>query len=508
MRCRALRHRPALEPIAPLLQAKRDPRRASGPGGVSLANVPAHPGTKLPRQLKAGVESLAGVAMDDVRVHRDSSGPARIGALAYAKGSDIHLGPGQDGHLPHEAWHVAQQKQGRVKAGGGAAVNAEPALEAEADRMGLAASLGAASGEIGTPRAASAGAGVIQPKVIAGDTWLKPTDAVSPTLLTFIKKKKRYRLRDDFQSDLTAEPVHLMDMSKKYLLGETHGAAATDKWHEAVKFWSKVGKMFEWNKALPGSERREVGMPADDPQDQPLESRHAYTLIRVLQAHNELNVLGASWVRSLWFEPSGGTVRQTIVNAQEALSALELAKGDYDAFLTAYEGAGKHSKRSQQVYAFATEFRDVYQPAMVTLDGLLQRAIDAFDAFDPGASNVPQLKADFETALDEIAANRAFLSRMAAGLIGLTSGNYADEAERLGKFLTPTDTGQRSEILHALDPVRERAMAFNIVFAEPPLLVKLGDDHVDNLKKRIGPSAVAIHETESLEDVTKQPPEP
>ena len=37
-------------------------------------------------------------------------------------------------------------------------------------------------------------------------------------------------------------------------------------------------------------------MPAADPQDQPLENRHACTLIRVLQAHTELNVLGASWV--------------------------------------------------------------------------------------------------------------------------------------------------------------------------------------------------------------------
>ncbi|HAP61901.1 MAG TPA: hypothetical protein DCR93_21180, partial [Cytophagales bacterium] len=30
-------------------------------------------------------------------------------------GTDIHLAPGQQKHLPHEAWHVVQQKQGRVK---------------------------------------------------------------------------------------------------------------------------------------------------------------------------------------------------------------------------------------------------------------------------------------------------------------------------------------------------------------------------------------------------------
>jgi len=44
------------------------------------------------------------------------SEPAKLGALAYARGSDIHLGPGQEQHLAHEAWHVVQQKQGRVAA--------------------------------------------------------------------------------------------------------------------------------------------------------------------------------------------------------------------------------------------------------------------------------------------------------------------------------------------------------------------------------------------------------
>ena len=34
--------------------------------------------------------------------------------MAYAQGTDIHIGPGQGTHLPHEAWHVVQQKQGRV----------------------------------------------------------------------------------------------------------------------------------------------------------------------------------------------------------------------------------------------------------------------------------------------------------------------------------------------------------------------------------------------------------
>ena len=97
----------------------------------------------LPDQLKSRIESLSGFSMDDVKVHYNSSKPAEVGALAYALGNNIYIGAGQEAHLPHEAWHVVQQKQGRVKpttqAENGAAVNDNPSLEQEADKMGAKA---------------------------------------------------------------------------------------------------------------------------------------------------------------------------------------------------------------------------------------------------------------------------------------------------------------------------------------------------------------------------------
>ncbi|MEA3031645.1 MAG: hypothetical protein QOG13_2970 [Sphingomonadales bacterium] len=95
--------------------------------------------TGLPDRLKAGVESLSGLAMDDVRVHFDSAKPAQLEALAYTQGSEIHVGPGQERHLPHEAWHVVQQKQGRVRPTiqtKGVTINDDAALEREADLLG------------------------------------------------------------------------------------------------------------------------------------------------------------------------------------------------------------------------------------------------------------------------------------------------------------------------------------------------------------------------------------
>jgi len=99
--------------------------------------------TGLPDNLKSGIESLSGFSMDDVKVHRNSDKPAQLQAHAYAQGTDIHLGPGQEKHLPHEAWHVVQQKQGRVKPTmqmkGKVNVNDDDALEKEADVMGARA---------------------------------------------------------------------------------------------------------------------------------------------------------------------------------------------------------------------------------------------------------------------------------------------------------------------------------------------------------------------------------
>lgn len=96
--------------------------------------------TGLPDQLKSNIEALSGLSMDAVRVHYNSTKPAQLNALAYAQGSDIHLGPGQEQHLPHEAWHVVQQAQGRVRPtlqmAGGVAVNDDAGLEREADVMG------------------------------------------------------------------------------------------------------------------------------------------------------------------------------------------------------------------------------------------------------------------------------------------------------------------------------------------------------------------------------------
>ena len=95
--------------------------------------------TGLPDNLKSGIENLSGYSMDDVKVHYNSPKPSQLQAHAYAQGTDIHVASGQEQHLPHEAWHVVQQKQGRVKPTmqlQGINVNDDIGFEQEADIMG------------------------------------------------------------------------------------------------------------------------------------------------------------------------------------------------------------------------------------------------------------------------------------------------------------------------------------------------------------------------------------
>ena len=126
--------------------------------------------TGLPDNLKTGLEYLSGFSMNDVRVHYNSFKPAQMHSLAYTPGTDIHVAPGQEKHLPHEAWHVIQQMQGRVKSTfqmKGVEVNDDAGLEREADERGEALGQSrhqAVAKDLAIPETL-ADSSIIQPKV-------------------------------------------------------------------------------------------------------------------------------------------------------------------------------------------------------------------------------------------------------------------------------------------------------------------------------------------------------
>jgi len=98
--------------------------------------------TDMSDQLKSGLEELSGMNLSSIRVQFNSSKPSQLNAMAFTQGQDIHVGPGQEKHLPHEGWHAVQQMQGRVKPTmqtKGVSINDDSGLEKEADVMGAKA---------------------------------------------------------------------------------------------------------------------------------------------------------------------------------------------------------------------------------------------------------------------------------------------------------------------------------------------------------------------------------
>jgi len=130
--------------------------------------------TGLPDALKNGIEHLSGYAMDDVKVHYNSHKPAQLQAHAYAQGTSIYIASGQEKHLAHEAWHVVQQKQGRVKPTlqlkTNVSINNDSYLEKEADIMGqkvIQSMSYAANDEKQTTKLAGSSTGIVVQRVLS-----------------------------------------------------------------------------------------------------------------------------------------------------------------------------------------------------------------------------------------------------------------------------------------------------------------------------------------------------
>jgi hypothetical protein len=133
---------PAMQSAANASPRVKQLRASEAAANTAVMQRKKSNGTGLPDDLKAGIESLSGMSMDHVRVVYNSSKPAEVQALAYAEGSVIHVAPGQEAHLPEEAWHVVQQMQGKVKATtevNHSPVNDDRRLEDEAREMGAKA---------------------------------------------------------------------------------------------------------------------------------------------------------------------------------------------------------------------------------------------------------------------------------------------------------------------------------------------------------------------------------
>ena len=448
---------------------------APAPGPLTAA------GSGLPPPLRAGVERLSGFAMDDVRVHRNSPAPARLGALAYTQGSDIHLGPGQEHHLPHEAWHVVQQKQGRVQPTiqmKGVGVNTDSDLEAEADRQGSIAAALAPAGPEAVRREKCAARPVIQGKLQILGTILEEGKQIKkplpPKLVPYHQSQGVYQIRDDFEDDFK-DPVHLLAPDKVYLLGEQHDAS---KWAEQTKEWSSVDKMVEARKSFPGIVTEQI-----DPKDQPLESMHAFLLHTTLLARSQLMTLEADKGAI----PSAAVVENYLWYIGQILAS----KVGYTKLTKAIL-----ADQSQKPYAAETallgNLNSKYFNSIEIAKTLAGKLKADIAVKSPGKEVLDRIKDLKELLVGEAATFTALAADLAAA-IGIAPGSdkgKAIAAEAASKVaVAPSASAAMS--------VREAAMAANIKAAKRPLLVKVGDGHVESLGGLVDKS-IKVRATDTL----------
>lgn len=121
-------------------------------------------GTSLPGALRSKMERAFNFDFSGVRVH-ESGDAGSFGALAYARGSNLHFAPGQydpssqrgQELIGHELTHVVQQQDGRVSGKTqckGLMANEDTDLEDQADEWGARAARGESVGRSGNGGAA------------------------------------------------------------------------------------------------------------------------------------------------------------------------------------------------------------------------------------------------------------------------------------------------------------------------------------------------------------------
>jgi len=149
-------------PVRPTLDTLfGDPRTRALPAApadpvhetTSPSAAPAVRDLAMPSDLLARFEASFGQSFACV-AFREDAGPNPYGALAYTRGDEIRFAPGvadppsERGRalIGHELTHVVQQRAGGVSVAQGKAatsgVHASPALEREADVLGLDAAAG------------------------------------------------------------------------------------------------------------------------------------------------------------------------------------------------------------------------------------------------------------------------------------------------------------------------------------------------------------------------------
>jgi hypothetical protein len=210
---------------------------ASADLGHRLDSIPVHApnATGMPAPLRRRMEVAFNADFSKIRVRPASPRAKALGTLAFTQGHEIHMAPGQwapdtragQQLLGHELTHVLQQRAGRVRTTArheGVGLNAEPALEREADALGARAVQGTASAS-GGPAPMSA-----TPQPSAGSPATAPVQGFWPLeyMLDLMGSKKTEPAEPSFA------PISVSPTAK---YGETHKPLKVKEKDELASRW-------------------------------------------------------------------------------------------------------------------------------------------------------------------------------------------------------------------------------------------------------------------------------
>jgi len=244
--------------------------------GAPTVAIPTRAGQALEPSVQAGMEQAFRANFSAVRVHEGEHVPA-VGALAYTQGADIHFAPGQYDPsstrgrelLGHELTHVVQQAEGRVGAptqAKGVTINADAALETEADDLGARAARGEQV-RAGAPVAAAPATGTsIQRYAFINQQQIRTTEAsftAAQAAFAGDTVVRDYQSLDEFQRHATGGTDYLGNLPDGTwlrfhptginLLGENHTLVSLDQVVPVINTRSFICERLSNDALAPGS---------------------------------------------------------------------------------------------------------------------------------------------------------------------------------------------------------------------------------------------------------------
>ena len=385
--------------------------------------------TGLPDQLKAGIENLSGQSMDDVKVHFNSSKPAQLQAHAYAQGTDIHLAPGQEKHLPHEAWHVVQQKENRVKPTmqlrERVNINDDAGLEKEADVMGAKA----ASAELNSQSIQRKSKSVT---ATTEQNAVKPTGEVFQLFMARVRSKKNQFSNELYISQLKVEgrpptsdkdgggdhtvAVSAMEfMLERIIDGKTHNFVAENivgilnhvEAKTATKYLNEDNKYVKVNLGMLKDEIINYQQLVQNSGDTAAINEALETLLEAfIRLWNKTT--GAAYKRSIG-KTTGGSSGQDEKKSKKMLHEIGEKVDD--------EGSSPESAMD-----VAVQVNDLIDFVVSDIHSIEELAKHAARAIELIISGIPEIEFDYEqigTTTAELLASRFKLDKNQEGLLDL-----------------------------------------------------------------------------------------